>query len=105
MNRALQEYIIHGAKTTIPFHLAVLNNKNFLKGIVTTSFIKSNEILKCVKDYTQEKKKELSKEQKIILVTTAISKYKENKNQYEDSKPSTWVTTGRQELMQDAEQQ
>ena len=41
---ALKEYLIGGVKTTVPFHLAVLHNKNFVKGKVTTSFIEKNEI-------------------------------------------------------------
>lgn len=39
MKRALNEFIIEGVETTIPFHLKVLENKNYLKGNVTTSFI------------------------------------------------------------------
>lgn len=39
MTRALREYKILGIKTTIPFHLSVLHNKTFLKGIYDTTFI------------------------------------------------------------------
>lgn len=39
MLRALDEYIIEGVKTTIPFHKKVLKNKNFIKGNFGTSFI------------------------------------------------------------------
>lgn len=39
MERALAEYKIEGVKTTIPFHLKVLKNKNYRKGNVTTAFI------------------------------------------------------------------
>ena len=98
MKRALHEYIIEGVKTTIPFHLAVLNNKNFIRGNVTTSFIRQNQILDQAKDYLPEKKKQLTKEQKVILVTTAVSKYVEKKNGHSGNKPNQWVVSGRQEV-------
>lgn len=39
MKRALSEFTIEGIKTTIPFHLKVLNNAFFQKGEVYTNFI------------------------------------------------------------------
>ncbi|MBN4048986.1 acetyl-CoA carboxylase biotin carboxylase subunit [archaeon AH-315-M20] len=98
MRMALYEYLIEGVKTTIPFHLAVLHNKNFLRGDVTTGFIEKNKILECVKDYCWKKEKDLTDEQKVIIVTTAVSKYIEKKNG--NNKTSAWVQAGRQELME-----
>jgi|TARA_Y100000310_G_C20688831_1_gene820889 acetyl-CoA carboxylase biotin carboxylase subunit len=103
MKGALKEYLIDGIKTTIPFHLAVMHNKNFIKGKVTTSFIEKNDILKYTKKYSLEKKKELTNGQKIILVTTSVSKYMEKKNGYNNNKPNAWVMAGRQELMENSE--
>jgi acetyl-CoA carboxylase biotin carboxylase subunit len=37
--RALNEFVIDGIKTTIPFHLKVLDHPEFIKGNVTTTFI------------------------------------------------------------------
>jgi acetyl-CoA carboxylase biotin carboxylase subunit len=37
--RALQEFVIEGIKTTIPFHLRVLDTPAFIEGDVDTSFI------------------------------------------------------------------
>ena len=37
--RALEEFTIEGIKTTIPFHLKVLENEQFIKGEYDTSFI------------------------------------------------------------------
>jgi len=99
MNRALKEYLIGGVKTTIPFHLAVLHNKNFLKGKFTTAFIEKNDILKSVKKYYGKKHKELTNGQKTIIITTAVSQYMKKKNKF-NNKPSSWVTAGRHELMQ-----
>ena len=39
MRRALDEYVIEGIKTTIPFHRRVLDDKNFLAGRVGTNFL------------------------------------------------------------------
>jgi acetyl-CoA carboxylase biotin carboxylase subunit len=39
MKRALEEYIIEGVDTTIPFHLQVIENEAYQKGDVYTSFI------------------------------------------------------------------
>ena len=39
MKRALEEFIIEGIDTTIPFHLKVLNNQQYLEGKVYTNFI------------------------------------------------------------------
>ena len=39
MRRALSEFIVEGIKTTIPFHLKVLNNPDFQKGEYSTKFI------------------------------------------------------------------
>ena len=36
---ALDEFIIEGIKTTIPFHKKVLNDPDFYNGIFTTSFV------------------------------------------------------------------
>lgn len=39
MKRALDEFIIEGIKTTIPFHKKVMNNADFIKGDYNTSFV------------------------------------------------------------------
>ncbi|MFC1708125.1 acetyl-CoA carboxylase biotin carboxylase subunit, partial [Planctomycetota bacterium] len=39
LRRALQEYVIEGVKTTVPFHLRVLSNHQFRRGQITTSFV------------------------------------------------------------------
>ena len=39
MNRALDEYIITGIKTTIPFEKAVLHDPEFCRGVYTTNFV------------------------------------------------------------------
>lgn len=39
MARALDEYIIEGIKTTIPFHKRIMDNKDFMEGNVDTGFL------------------------------------------------------------------
>jgi acetyl-CoA carboxylase, biotin carboxylase subunit len=39
MNRALNEYMITGIKTTIPFEQAILQDPNFRRGVYSTSFV------------------------------------------------------------------
>ena len=39
MDRALDEYIIEGIKTTIPFHKRLMNNKDFIDSNVDTGFL------------------------------------------------------------------
>jgi acetyl-CoA carboxylase biotin carboxylase subunit len=39
MARALDEYIIEGIKTTIPFHKRIMANKDFIEGNIDTRFI------------------------------------------------------------------
>jgi acetyl-CoA carboxylase biotin carboxylase subunit len=49
MKRALREFIVEGVKTTIPFHLRIMQQKDFLSGAYTTGFI--NKMLAAKGDY------------------------------------------------------
>lgn len=39
MSRALEEFIVEGIKTTIPFHMIIMKNEDFIKNNYDTSFI------------------------------------------------------------------
>jgi acetyl-CoA carboxylase biotin carboxylase subunit len=39
MKRALREFVVEGIKTTIPFHLKILDNSEFISGNFTTNFL------------------------------------------------------------------
>jgi acetyl-CoA carboxylase biotin carboxylase subunit len=41
MKRALDEYIIEGVKTTIPFHQKLMENEDFKNGNFTTKFMET----------------------------------------------------------------
>ncbi|MDH4089985.1 MAG: acetyl-CoA carboxylase biotin carboxylase subunit [Cyclobacteriaceae bacterium] len=42
MKRALQEFVIEGIKTTIPFHIALMDNAIFRSGKFTTNFLETS---------------------------------------------------------------
>ncbi|MBL0359424.1 MAG: acetyl-CoA carboxylase biotin carboxylase subunit [Chitinophagaceae bacterium] len=46
MHRALSEYVIEGVKTTIPFHLQLMENEDFRNGNFNTKFLESFVIKK-----------------------------------------------------------
>ena len=39
MKRALDEFVIEGIKTTIPFHRQLMDDPNYIKGNYTTKFM------------------------------------------------------------------
>lgn len=45
MKRALEEFVIEGVKTTIPFHLALMDNEHFRAGNYTTKFMEEYKII------------------------------------------------------------
>ncbi len=96
--RALEEFIIEGIETTIPFHKAVLSNAAFAKGKVTTAFIEKEKIIDTVKREFNTRKKAMSKEEKAIVITTAVAEYMKKKNRFND-KQGAWVQAARQEAV------
>ena len=52
MSRALQEFIIEGIKTTIPFHIKLMNDPKFREGDFTTAFM-DNFDLSDISEYEQ----------------------------------------------------
>ena len=41
MERSLDEFVIEGIKTTIPFHQKLMKDEQFRKGVYTTKFMES----------------------------------------------------------------
>ena len=39
MRRALDEFVIEGIKTTIPFHRKLMDDPNYINGVYTTKFM------------------------------------------------------------------
>jgi acetyl-CoA carboxylase biotin carboxylase subunit len=45
MKRALNEFVIEGVKTTIPFHYKLMDNETFKSGKFNTKFLEINKDL------------------------------------------------------------
>ena len=45
MRNALNQFLIYGIQTTIPFHKYVLSDENFVKGNINTNFIENHKII------------------------------------------------------------
>ncbi|MGC1630599.1 MAG: acetyl-CoA carboxylase biotin carboxylase subunit, partial [Gelidibacter sp.] len=50
MKRALDEFVIEGIKTTIPFHRQLMDNPDYLAGNYTTKFMESFKMEKPVEE-------------------------------------------------------
>jgi acetyl-CoA carboxylase biotin carboxylase subunit len=50
MHRALSEYVIEGIKTTIPFHLKLMEDESFKSGNYTTKFLETFELKESEKE-------------------------------------------------------
>ncbi|MDQ0213827.1 acetyl-CoA carboxylase biotin carboxylase subunit [Oikeobacillus pervagus] len=46
MKRALNEFVVEGIHTTIPFHLRLLNHEKFVEGDFNTKFLEKYEVMK-----------------------------------------------------------
>ena len=64
MKRALTEYVVTGVKTTIPFHIRVMNNRHFIEGNFDTNFI--DKVF-----FKEEQEREL-KHGDVAVITAAI---------------------------------
>jgi acetyl-CoA carboxylase biotin carboxylase subunit len=51
MERAMQEFVIEGIKTTIPFHIALMNNDFFRSGNYNTGLLEQWDFIQAMKDY------------------------------------------------------
>lgn len=84
MKRALDEIIIHGVETTIPFFKVLLADKNFIKGDFDTKYIEKSGILKKMKlnPHSKEKKglSSLTSEEELAdIIFQIYEKVKKNK--------------------------
>ena len=84
MRRALNEFIVVGVPTTIPFHKALMKNKNFQDANLHTSFIEENsrdlimEIEKVVKedeDRISELNSTFLPSKKVAAISTSVNAY------------------------------
>ncbi len=92
MKRALDEYIIDGVTTTIPFHRKLLDHERFINGEITTDFVE-NEFVFSGQPYEDEFKE-------VAIISAVLSTYlSQNKvTEYslnENYLPSSWKLMGR----------
>ena len=86
MKQALKQYIIKGVPTTIPFHLEILNDPNFVSGNYDTNFVERRERLKEIAAVSTALATYIGSH---LELTLPMRKWKER---------SGWVAYGRKEL-------
>lgn len=84
MTRALNEFIVLGVKTTIPFHKALMQNENFRKANLDTSFIEENrpELISAIEAVVLEDEEKIRKykstflpPKKVAAISTSVNSY------------------------------
>jgi acetyl-CoA carboxylase biotin carboxylase subunit len=73
MRRALSEYVITGVKTTVPFHLRVMNNAHFIRGDFDTNFID--------KVFFKEEKERILLDTDVAMIVGAIVQFSREKEE------------------------
>ncbi len=73
MRRALNEYVVTGVKTTIPFHIRVMNNRHFLEGNFDTNFI--DQV------FFREEEQRVPPHGEVAVITAAIQLFLEERKQ------------------------
>jgi acetyl-CoA carboxylase biotin carboxylase subunit len=73
MRRALSEYIITGVKTTVPFHIRVMNNRHFIEGDFDTNYID--------KVFFQEEQERVPENTEVAIIVGAIEQYLREKRE------------------------
>jgi acetyl-CoA carboxylase biotin carboxylase subunit len=104
MKRALREFVVKGIKTSIPFHVAVMNNPVFLSGRFDTGFI-DNEILSSGQGLREANAKELE----VGVMLAAIAAFNRDRalaaraaRPSGSSSDSAWKLAGRRGQMRGA---
>ncbi len=80
MKRALSEYVVTGVKTTIPFHIRVMNNRHFIEGGFDTNFID--------KVFFKEEQERKLAHGDVAVITAAIQVFLEERERAMAQKPA-----------------
>ncbi len=80
MKRALSEYVVTGVKTTIPFHIRVMNNRHFIEGNFDTNFID--------KVFFKEEQERRLEHGDVAIVTAAIRMFLDERKRAVAQKPA-----------------
>jgi acetyl-CoA carboxylase biotin carboxylase subunit len=79
MRRALNEYVVTGVKTTIPFHIRVMKNRHFIEGNFDTNFID--------KVFFKEEGERRLEHGDVAMITAAIQAFLEERKHAMAQKP------------------
>ena len=91
LQRALAEISLTGIKTNVLLHRNILLHKHFLDGTYTNNFIEEK--------ISGKNRKEFSSfvDERVFLISAAITAYKQHKKKRFSNIPSRWKTKARQE--------
>ncbi|MCD6409331.1 MAG: acetyl-CoA carboxylase biotin carboxylase subunit [Candidatus Verstraetearchaeota archaeon] len=67
MRRALDEYVIEGIKTNIPFHKVVMEDEAFIRGELSTEYIADRNIIQRTLDFLKQEEEQKKKKEGIIV--------------------------------------
>lgn len=104
LKRVMEEMVIDGVPTTIPFFQLLLRDKKFLKGEFNTDFIEKSEILKDLScstylkdDFPSNTNKEMSEEELAELIFQVYKKIKDESGSAAEKKGpiSRWIMSQR----------
>ncbi|MFH1657043.1 MAG: biotin carboxylase N-terminal domain-containing protein [bacterium] len=110
LKRALDEFVIEGVSTTIPFFKALLKNKDFLQGNFNTNFIEKSGILdelRRAKEIEKPKIIEVLKVEeeevaKIVFdIYQNLKKEETQKSGKDYDCPSNWLMAERMQMLED----
>jgi len=68
MRRSLEEYVLRGVKTTIPFMKAIMQDQDFLAGRFDTSYLETHPDLFTYDEFEQP-------EDLVVAISAAIAAY------------------------------
>lgn len=104
--RALDEFIIEGIPTLIPFYKVILENKSFIEGRLSTSFVKDHRIPEIVSQVQSPQKTisfptkvtgEIDKKELAFIIAKLYQKLSGKK---EEEKINKWKLLSRQEFLE-----
>ncbi len=101
MRRALDEYLIEGIDTTVDFYKKIFREKDFVKGNIDTHYLEKHNIIESL-GKAKKSQSEPTKQEKMLIITTAVSKYLESKGTLQNNKVNPWIMAGRQEVMNES---
>ena len=96
MSNALDEFMIEGISTTIPLYRTIMNEKNFIEGIISTDYLEKYDLLNLMR--TQLKEKSLKASDASVAAALLYSEFLKAQNTAANSSKelslSNWVRSG-----------